>query len=106
MPLLAGLIQSLLGSLAGYLAGVFVKKAAVATGAAVAIGVCMAVLVAAFNTLVTPFIAAMFTTTYGQFIGLAFPPIAGTCLAAIGGTWAACGLYKLKIATIKATASA
>lgn len=106
MPLLAGLIQSLLGGLAAQFISMFVKKAATAAGAAAAIGVCMAVLVVSFNTLVAPFVASMFTTTYGQFIGLAFPPIAGTCLASIGATWAACGLYKLKVATIKATASA
>lgn len=106
MPLLAGLLTSLFGGFAAQIAAMFVKKAGTAVAAAAAIGVAMGVLVVAFNTLVSPFVSSMFTTTYGQFIGLAFPPIAGSCLAAIGSTWAACGLYKLKVATIKATASA
>lgn len=106
MPLLAGLLAQLFGGFAAQIAAMFVKKAGTAVAAAAAIAVCMGVLVVAFNTVVSPFVAAMFSTTYGQFIGLAFPPMAGTCLAAIGTTWAACGLYKLKVATIKATASA
>jgi hypothetical protein len=106
MPLLAALLTSLFGGLAAQIVAMFVKKGATAVTAAAAIGVCMTVLVVTFNTVVSPFIASMFSTTYGQFIGLAFPPIAGSCLAAIGTTWAACGLYKLKVATIKATASA
>lgn len=105
MPLLAGLLAQLFGGIAAQIVAMFVKKGTTAIAAATAIGVCMTVLVVSFNTIVSPFIASMFSTNFGQFIGLAFPPIAGTCLASIGATWAACGLYKLKVATIKATAS-
>lgn len=105
MPILAGLIANLFGGVLAQIVAMFVKKAGTAVAASAAIAVCMATLVVAFNTVVTPFVSSMFNTQYGQFIGLAFPPIAGTCLAAIGTTWAACGLYKLKVATIKATAS-
>jgi len=35
----------------------------------------------------------LFNTAYGQLIGLAVPPIAGTCLGIIASTWAACTLY-------------
>jgi len=46
-----------------------------------------------FNTAVAPLAAAVFSTAYGQFIGLAFPPIAGTCLAAVASVWSAAALY-------------
>lgn len=104
MPLLAGMIQALIGALAAFIAGEVSKRATVALVAGGAISLSMLALVATFNLTVKPLVAAMFSTQYGQFIGLAFPPIAGTCLAAIGATWAACGLYKLKVATIKASA--
>lgn len=104
MPLLAGLIQALIGALAAMITREVSKRATVAVLAGSAISVSMLALVATFNLTVKPLVATMFSTQYGQFIGLAFPPIAGTCLAAIAGTWAACGLYKLKVATIKASA--
>lgn len=105
MPLLAGLLQALIGGVVSFIAQEASKRATLAFLAAGAISISMLTLVAAFNLAVKPLVASMFNTQYGQFIGLAFPPIAGSCLATIGATWAACGLYKLKVATIKATAS-
>jgi len=51
-------------------------------------------------------VQGMFSTQYGQFIGLAFPPISGTCMTSIATCWGGCALYKLKMQSIKMTASA
>jgi hypothetical protein len=106
MPLLAGLISSLFGGVASFIALLWAKKLAVTTIAVAAFAASLVALMAAFNLLVAPFVAAMFSTQYGQFLGLAFPPLAGTCLASLGACWGACALYKLKIQSIKMSASA
>lgn len=106
MPILAGLITSLFGGIASLLAVLWGKKIAVSVLAVAAFAAALVALMATFNLLVSPLIAAMFVSTYGQFIGLAFPPMAGTCLAAIGACWGACALYKLKIQAIRMSASA
>lgn len=105
MPILASLIASLFGGIAAFLVEFVTKKIAVAGAAIAAFAVCLGVLMSLFNAAVTPLVQAMFSTQYGQFIGLAFPPMAGTCLAAISTTWMACALYKLKMQSIKMTAS-
>lgn len=106
MPILAGLITSLFGGIASLVAIWWGKKIAVSVLAVAAFALALTALMAMFNLVVTPLIAAMFSTTYGQFIGLAFPPMAGTCLAAIGTCWCGCALYKLKIQAIRLTAAA
>jgi hypothetical protein len=91
MPILGGLLVSLFTGLGGLFSAIAVKQAAVA--AFVGFGV---VLLGVFNTLVAPIAAAVFSTSFGQVLGLAFPPIAGTCLAAVSAVWAACGLYGIQ----------
>lgn len=106
MPLLAALWSAVVGGMASFIALLWAKKLAVAVLAVAAFAASFTVLIAAFNMLVAPLVGAMFSTQYGQFIGLAFPPIAGTCLTSLATCWCACALYKLKIQSIKMTASA
>lgn len=106
MPIFAALVQSLFGAAALFLAQLWAKKVAVAALAVGAFAVALSVLMVVFNALVSPYLASMFQSQYGQFLGLAFPPIAGSCMASIGSCWAACGLYKLKMQSIKMSASA
>lgn len=106
MPLLGALISSLFGGVASFIAMLWAKKLAVTAVAVVAFAASLTVLMAAFNLIVTPLIASMFSTQFGQFLGLAFPPAAGTCLASLATCWGACALYKLKIQSIKMSASA
>lgn len=106
MPLLGALLASLAGGLATFLAQIWAKKLVVAGLAVAAFAVALVALMAVFNTLVAPLVQAMFSTQYGQFIGLAFPPISGTCMTSIASAWGACALYKLKMQSIKMTASA
>jgi len=106
MSLLAQLIAALVGGIASFIASMLSKKVTTMVLATGAITVVSAALIAAFNLAVTPLVQAMFSTQFGQFIGLAFPPISGTCMTSIGAMWAACALYKLKVVSIKMTASA
>ena len=106
MPLLAALFASLVGGITSFLALYVSKKIAVAALAVAAFALSLTALMAAFNAAVAPFIAAMFSTQYGQFLGLAFPPIAGSCMVALSTTWGACMLYKLRLQSIKMSASA
>ena len=106
MPILAGLITSLFGGLASLIAYFWAKKISVTVLAVAAFALALTALMTVFNFAVSPLLYQLFSTQYGQFLGLAFPPIAGTCMTAIGGTWTACALYKLKIQSIRMSASA
>lgn len=106
MPLLGALIANLFGGVITGLAASFTKKVAntaIAVTALVAAGAALMVL---FNTTVAPLAASMFGTAYGQFIGLAFPPISGTCVAAYIAVWVGCNTYKLVQRTVAVSAGA
>lgn len=106
MPLLGALLSSLAGGIASLFALIWAKKISVTAIAVIAFAAALTALMATFNLLVTPLIQEMFSTSLGQFIGLAFPPLAGTCLASLGTCWGACALYKLKVQAVKMSASA
>jgi hypothetical protein len=95
MPILAGLISSLFGGIAALIGVLWAKKLSVAALAVIAFAAALTSLMIVFNSLVAPLVG-----------GLAFPPVAGTCLTSLGLCWSACMLYKLKIQSIKLTASA
>lgn len=106
MPLLAALFGTLVGGIASFLAQLWAKKIVVAGLAVAGFALSLTALMVVFNALVVPLAQAMFNTQYGQFMGLAFPPISGTCMASITACWGACALYKLKMQSIKMSASA
>lgn len=93
MPLFALFFGGVMSGFASFLATFLTRKVAVVSAALIALGTITGALLLGFNTLVTPLVAQMFSSQYGQFMGLAFPPVAGTCLAALGTGWAACTLY-------------
>lgn len=101
MPLLGALIGNLLAGLAVWLAKVIGTKVSVRVVAGASLLAAMAALMAVFNTQVAPLAAQAFSTQYGAVIGLAFPPIAGTCLATIVAVWLACATYRLQVNLIK-----
>jgi len=101
MPLFALFFGSMLSALAGFLAKFLTRKLAVASTAIAALATVTGALLAAFNLAVAPLVAQMFSTAYGQLLGLAFPPVAGTCLAVYGSMWAACGLYSWQVRALK-----
>jgi len=96
MPILGGLLVSLFTGLGGLFSAIFGAQIAVKLAAVAAFIGFGVVLLGVFNTLVAPIAAAVFSTGFGQVLGLAFPPIAGTCLAAVAAVWAACGLYGIQ----------
>jgi predicted PurR-regulated permease PerM len=106
MPVLGALISALFSGFAAWLAQYLSKKLVVVALAVTGFAAALIALMLVFSTVVSPIVAQLFNTQYGQFLGLAFPPAAGSCLAAIGATWSACALYKLKIQSIKMSASA
>jgi uncharacterized protein (DUF697 family) len=93
MPILAGLLVSLFSSLASLFALQLTKKTAFGLAAVTTLGTLYGALVVTMNAAVSPLLSALFSTSYGQFIGLAFPPMAGTCLGIIASVWSACTLY-------------
>lgn len=104
MPVFAGLVQALFGTLFTFLARMFAVRIALRLAAVVSIGALGAALMTTFNAAVAPLAAALFSTTYGQLLGLAFPPVAGTCLAVLASLWLAVTTYRLQVEAIKITA--
>lgn len=100
MPLLGQLLMNLLGGTLGGMAQKVAQKVIDRGLVVAAITAATAALMTLFNTTVAPMAAAMFETQYGQFIGLAFPPVAGSCLAAISLVWVGCNTYKLVERTV------
>lgn len=96
MPLLGSLIAGLFASLTSVLGAWFGVSVAVKVAAVAAFLAFAAALLAVFNTAVAPLVGAMFATSWGMVLGLAFPPIAGTCLAVLAAVWGACGLYGMQ----------
>lgn len=102
MPLLAALLKTSLGYL--YLIAIaFVRWW---TGVRLALMLYLAAAyvacVTAFTTFISPHLATLFATSYGQVIGLAFPPIAGTVLVGVVGLWGCIVLknYVMKIVKV------
>lgn len=96
MPILGTLLLNLFTGLAGGIASWFVQRTATRVAVSAALVFTAGALMVLFNAIVSPLVATMFATQYGQFLGLAFPPIAGTCLASITATWVGCATYKLR----------
>lgn len=105
MPIFAALLTGLFSSIGVFLAKIVAVKVAVRAAAVVALAALSAALVVVFNTAVTPFVQALFSTQYGQFLGLLFPPISGTVLVALMAFWLAVMAYRLQARAIALTAS-
>lgn len=102
MGALASFLMGMLGQLVAPLVQWFAKRAATKVVAGAALLTALGAAMVTFNSLVSPLMASMFNTQYGQFIGLAFPPISGSCIAAIMGTWLGIQTYKLQARIIMA----
>ena len=105
MPLFASMVSAFFTALGGFFAKLFIARVAVRIAAVAAITALGAVLMALFNSVVAPMVAQMFSTQYGQFLGLAFPPVAGTVIAGITAVWLGCTTYKLQVHAVKVTAN-
>lgn len=106
MPLLGLLLTSLFSGAAQFLVQFVSRKVAVATVAIAALATTTGVLLVAFNALINPLLSGLFVTAYGQALGLAFPPVAGSCLTTLGTAWTACALYSWQIRAVNLAAIA
>ena len=100
MPALALLIPIFFSALTRFLFALFAGRAALAllgVGALTALGY---EFVAYFNTAISPLVAGLFSNPYGQVIGLAFPPVAGTCVATTLAALLFAAAYKLKVRVV------
>lgn len=101
MPYLGYLIASFFPALTAFLLRLFAAKLVMLT---VGLGLLASLsvgFVSFFNNAIAPLVARAFQTQYGQFLGLAFPPVAGTCIATILAAVTFVGAYKLKVRYVK-----
>lgn len=105
MPILGTLLASFFTGVSTFLAKLFAARVAIRLAAVATIATLGTALVVAFNGVVAPLVSALFSTQYGQLLGLVFPPVAGTCLAAVVGLFLACAIYRLQVQAVKITAN-
>lgn len=87
MPLLATLLQALIGNATALWLAVRSAEQAVRLTAVGLLAAAYVACVAFWTTIVDPLIGALFSTVYGQLLGLAFPPLSGTVIAGLVGLW-------------------
>lgn len=101
MPALAALLAGFFPALTAFLLRMFAAKLIMLTiGLSLLAGLGYG-FVAFFTETVTPLLQQMFSTQYGQFLGLAFPPAAGTCVATMAMAVTFVSAYKLKVRYVK-----
>lgn len=96
MPFLSQLFMGLFGGAVTWLLGAFTAKVAVRVAGAATMLALATGLFAAFNLVVGPWVGMVFDTQYGQFLGLLFPPIAGTVLTSLMGLFLGVKVYQLQ----------
>ncbi|EKD78667.1 MAG: hypothetical protein ACD_41C00301G0002 [uncultured bacterium] len=87
MPLLATFLASIGGAIYSLMvAMVGVKLAARMTAVFFLAGIYISCVVF-FSTMIVPWLTGVFSSQYGQLLGLLFPPMAGSVIASLGGYW-------------------
>jgi len=105
MPIFAALFSAVSGAFGILIAKMFAARISIrAVGVAALIALTLG-LVVAFNLAIAPFVQAVFSTQYGQFLGLLFPPIAGSVVAALMAFWLVVMTYRLQTRVVSLTAS-
>lgn len=87
MPFLGQLLAGLLGNFYALVLALVGARYALALSAVVGLATLYVAAVAAFSAFISPLLGSLFSTQYGQFLGLAFPPVAGTVVAGLSGLW-------------------
>lgn len=101
MPIFAAMVQLLFTKLMLFMGLLFAKKVALTLAGVAALVAIGSALYATMRSVVIPLASALFNTSYGSIIGLAFPPIAGQCILAITTIWSACTLYSFQRSAIR-----
>jgi len=105
VPIFAGLVSSIFGALSSWFVGLLGARVALRVAAVATIAGLAVALLALFNAVVAPMAASIFSTSFGQLLGLAFPPVSGSCVAALAGLWAASVTYRLQVQAVKVAAN-
>jgi len=88
MPLFAALFQAVAAGFTSLIIALATLRESIRiTGVVMLAGMYVAA-VAGFNAFVSPLADSLFSTSYGQLIGLAFPPVAGTVITSLSILWA------------------
>jgi hypothetical protein len=98
LGLLGGLFRGLFEKLFEFVAAFVGVKYATRMAAVTLLATLYLASVATFTALIAPWFDAIISTAYGQLLGLLFPPVAGTILAALMG-------YRMAVIAYKYTAS-
>lgn len=104
MPLFAAFFGALFSSLGVFLAKMFAAKLAIRIAGVAALVALASAMVGTFNGYIAPLLSMMFNTQYGQFLGLAFPPVSGTVITTYMSAVLAVGTYKLQTRAVSLTA--
>lgn len=94
MPILGKLLLGLLTSIFGVFGAIVGAQYAVRLAAVATVAGLYVASVAVFSGVIGPWIGAVFNTQYGQLLGLLFPPVAGTVIAALVTYWASVAAFK------------
>ena len=104
MPLFAAFFGALFSALGVFLAKIFAAKIAIRVLGVTALTSLTAGMVLAFNAAVSPLVQQLFSTQYGQFLGLVFPPVSGTVIASLMSFWMVVTTYRLQSRAVALTA--
>ena len=104
MPLIGTLLVSLFGQMSGFMALYVGRKIAVAAASVVCLGLLYTAVLVCFHEIVTPLVSALFVTSYGAALALAFPPMAGTCMSAWVLSEACTAAFRLNTESLKLAA--
>lgn len=89
MPIFAAFIGSLVSLIYRALVYMVGAKFAARVAVALAIAALYVGMVVLFNETISSWLQDVFSTEYGALLGLLFPPVAGTVLAALSVFWTA-----------------
>jgi len=87
MPLLGSLLLSLLKPIFDLIVGIIGIKAAIRITAISTLAAIYVSCVIYYTQMIGPWLAGLFSTAYGQLLGLLFPPISGSILASLSAYW-------------------
>ena len=87
MPIFATLMQALMGNATALWLAIRSAEQAVRLTAVGILAAAYVLCVTAYTLFIDPLIGALFSTAWGQLLGLAFPPISGSTLAGLAALW-------------------
>lgn len=87
MPVFATLMQGLMANAAALWLAVKSAQQAVRLTAISVLAAAYIACATFYTVFIDPLIGALFSTSWGMLLGLAFPPISGTVIAGLVGLW-------------------